>query len=150
MDEAGLSKVLMGVFLFCPYKTWRGSLNKFRISSDECRIFTQRERSGLDFFELVEKRDLGWIDFYAGLGNRPKGGLVYFGDVLKFPRLGRPFELEGVAFDRRGITVAGEGPGLHNLSGFLLDAAQRDERAGRNQAGFLGKFALGGEQRVFA
>jgi hypothetical protein len=68
-------------------------------------------------------------------------------DLRKGPtasRARRPFNLEGIAADERGIPVAFNGPRLNDLAARLPCLAERQEISVRVVSGLFGEFAPSG------
>ena len=61
----------------------------------------------------------------------------------------RPFHLEGVAADERGIPVAFDGPRLYDFAARLPRLPEWQENSLRVMSSFFGEFAPSGGQRPF-
>lgn len=70
--------------------------------------------------------------------------------MRRLARARRPFHLEFVADQRRGIEIAFEREGVHPFAAGLLDRGQGVEIAGKRCAGLLGEFADRGGKLLFA
>src|SRR5690348_7431820 len=75
--------------------------------------------------QRVEDRGLARQDLGPCLGEAVPGGRVDLGEVAVQAAPRRIFEAEAVADDRAGVEIALECEGLHPLSAFLADAAER-------------------------
>jgi hypothetical protein len=98
----------------------------------------------------VEQLDLSGVDLLSRFVRREEGRAVDFGECTSLARAWRPFHCESVAAQGSGVAVGFEDPRVDQLAAFLPDCAERDEWAGRFEAGFLLEFANRGGQRIFA
>src|SRR5262249_4611931 len=85
-----------------------------------------------------------------GVGGRKPLRAVDFRKRRLAPALRRPFQLEPVRGQRRGIEIAFESPGGDDLAAGLDDLTERKEIALRTGPGLLFEFALGHRERVLA
>src|SRR5262249_11852544 len=85
-----------------------------------------------------------------GVGGRKPLRAVDFGKRRLALALRRPFKLEPVRGQRRGIEIAFESPGGDDLAAGLNDLTEREEIALRTGPRLLFEFALGHRERVLA
>src|SRR5262249_36326252 len=75
---------------------------------------------------------------------------INFGIGCLASALGRPFQLEAVRCQRRGMEVSFEAPGGDDLAARLNEIAQRKKIALRASTGLLRELALGHLERILA
>src|SRR5262245_45047988 len=102
------------------------------------------------FEQPIDERRLARQDFFARLLRREPSGGIDFGKALLAAALRRPFELETIRREGRGIEIALDGEGRDHLLARLLYRAEIEQRAGRKCAAeLLGELALGRRKRIF-
>src|SRR5262249_26025637 len=100
--------------------------------------------------QTVDELALSGEDFAPRLGGREPVGPVDLGERLPPPAPRRPFELEPVGLQGRGIDIALERPPRHDLAAGLNQLAQRQKIARRRCSGFLGQLARCHRGRILA
>ena len=93
---------------------------------------------------------LAKVKFRLGRGERDPGGAVDFGNGQPSAGPRWPVDLDAVGDESSGIEIAFEGECDDDLAARLLEAAQRNQRSGRNRADLLAELAAGGSFWVFA
>jgi hypothetical protein len=93
--------------------------------------------------ELVEQANLSRVDLLTGRGKFEELGAVDFGEIDVTTGLWRPLQTEAVGANGRGIAVAGEGPRVYPLSGFLPDWLELEEGGLGTKACLFLEFASG-------
>src|SRR5262245_27096726 len=103
---------------------------------------SDRVEQASDEFALPRK------DLAPSIGGRKPCGAINFGKRCLASALGRPFQLEAVRCQRRGIELSFEAPGGDDLPARLNEIAQRKKIALRASTGLLRELALGRLERI--
>jgi hypothetical protein len=94
--------------------------------------------------QSIDENRLSLQDLPSRVGNSEPSRAVDFRKSPTASGAWRPFHLEGIAAEERGIPVALDGPSLNDLAARLPRLAERPEVSVRVLPGLFGEFAPSG------